>query len=483
MLTPLDLSQLSPTQKDEVILQLQAQLLAQQEQIAALNKLLAELQSRLNLNSRNSSKPPSSDGLKKPKPKSLRKPGEKPSGGQEGHPGHTLRRVALPDKVVVHDVPAQCDACQRKLAQASVSQTRQVFDIPRPQFEVTEHRLMQVQCTCGKTHTGVFASHLTGSVQYGPNAMAAMVHLSHHHMMPVQRTAQLLGELFGMPVSQATVINACELAKKSLAPSVNAIAQALQTSPTVHADETALRVNKTQHWVHVLATSSMTWMAHHTKRGKVAFDELGVLANFHGTLIHDGWKPYRALDCAHGLCNIHHLRELTYIHEELKQDWAKDMMVLLRHANHTNNLNCADGQAPPYDAPPYRLQVEHLRYVYEQILSVGEALNPLAPPTGKRGATKQSFAANLLRRLRDYADDVWRFMSEPGVPFTNNVAEQAIRMSKVKQKISGCFRTPGGADRFCIIRSYLATMHKQGANLIDCLTQTFRGSPPQPCLA
>lgn len=479
-----DLKHLSEAQKDELIVLLWAQARTLTAQVVVLQTQVEQLQGRLALNSKNSSKPPSSDGLNKPKPKSLRKAGQRPTGGQKGHPGTTLCQVAEPDHVVLHAPPPECDHCRCNLGNATVGEVRQVFDLPPLRLEVTEHRVLQVRCTCGKMHRGEFPRHVSASVQYGAAALATMVHLNQHHMLPVQRTASLMGELFSMPVSQATVLKACEDAQARLLPTVGVIAQALLAAPVVHADETGLRVNKTLHWMHVLATETLTWVGRHAKRGKVAFDELGILPRFKGTLIHDGWVPYRALNCTHGLCNAHHLRELTYVFEELKQAWAGDMIELLTCANHIDNIFCAHDQAEPplpdYNAAQYLHEVARLRHRYDEILELGEAANPRAPASGKRGRTKQSKPANLLQRLREHADDVWRFMTDPAVPFTNNLAEQAVRMPKVKQKISGCFRTPDGADTFCVIRSYLATMHKQGAPLLDALTKTFLGSPIQP---
>lgn len=229
-------------------------------------------------------------------------------------------------------------------------------------------------------------------------------------------------------------------------------------------------MNKTLHWLHVVATTTLTWVARHVRRGKIAIEELGLLRNFKGTLIHDGWKSYPTLTCVHSLCNAHHLRELTYVHEELGQAWAGDMISLLKHAH----------QKAQSGKLMAREQIEHIRYVYEVILDQGDMANPRNLSAGKQGRIKQSKATNLLIRLREHAEEVWRFLYDPTVPFTNNIAEQAVRMPKVKQKISGCFRTTHGADTFCVIRSYLATMCKQGANLIDILTKTFLGSTPYP---
>jgi transposase len=280
-----------------------------------------------------------------------------------------------------------------------------------------------------------------------------------------------MGDFFGLPMAEATVLAAGEEARDRLAATVDAIGRAIQSADVAHADETGMRVAGSLHWMHVLATTTLTWVACHAKRGRQAFDALGLLPGFLGTLIHDGWRPYRDLACQHGLCNAHHLRELTYVFEELGQPWAGRMVDLLVAA--CDQVNALDGPMPTVQLANFRLR-------YQEILAEGDALNPLAPKSGKRGRTRQSKAANLIWRLRTYADDVWRFATDHNVPFTNNLAEQAVRMPKVKQKISGGFRTRNGADTFCTIRSYLATLHKQRVNLFHALTLTFQGHPPQP---
>jgi transposase len=472
-----DLTQLSSAQKDELIIKLwplQQQVQDLMVHLLVLQARVKELEGRLALNSKNSSKPPSSDGFNKPKPKSLRKPGQRPSGGQIGHSGETLKQVANPDKIITHAPPIHCDACDASLGQAMVIETRQVFDLPPLRYEVTEHQVLQTQCMCGKVHRGQFPSDVSAPVQYGPAVLAAMVHLTHQHMLPLARTAGLISDFFNLPVSQAIVVKACTNAKERLEPVVQAIAKALQSVPLLHADETGMRANKTLKWVHIAATQTLTWLGCHAKRGKQAFDALGILRHFRGTLCHDGLLAYRLLKCLHSTCNAHHLRELTYLLEEQKQAWAGDMIELLQKANHETNER---------GGPMPRQRLAHYRYVYEEILDVAEKLNPHAQATGKRGRTKQSKATNLLIRLRQYADDVWRFASDEGVPFTNNIAEHAVRMPKVKQKISGGFRTDEGLETFCVIRSYLATLHKQGVNLFDALTKTFEGSPVQPRFA
>ena len=476
MQTPSSLSQLSEVQKDALILMMQ-------EQITQLQQLVAQLQARLNMNSRNSSKPPSSDGLNKPAPKSLRVAGQRPTGGQKGHPGSTLCHASEPDKIVIHGVPDQCQACQSKLAFAYVGETRQVFDLPSLQFEVTEHHAMQAICSCGQAHTGKFPVGVNAAVQYGPRAQAAMVHLNQNHAVSVQRTAALMQDFFGLAVSQATVVRAALAGADILQPTVQGIGQAAVSSAVLHADETGMRVAKKLHWLHVLATDTLTWMGCHPKRGTEAFEGLALLQQFQGVLVHDGWMPYKALQCQHALCNAHHLRELTYLLQEQSQAWAGDMIEVLTHASHLDNVNCAEGQSPNYGAKEYQSQVRGLRDLYDAILAQAQADNPIAPSTGKRGRPKQSKATNLIGRLRDYSDDVWRFMTQADVPFTNNLAEQTVRMPKVKQKVSGCFRTLQGAQAYCVIRSYCATMHKQGANIFDSLVATFERAPPQPRFA
>jgi transposase len=412
--------------------------------------------------------------LNRLKPKSQRKPGKKPNGGQKGHQGHTLKKVTKVDHIETHAPPECCDVCGAPLTDAAVFETRQVFDIPPLHHEVTEHQILAAVCSCGKAHRGEFPDDVSAPVQYGPRLKAAVVQLTHHHMMPVSRTGDLMGDLFGLPLSDATVLAINAQASTLLAPTVTALGVALKTTPVVHADETGMKVAGTLFWLHVLATTVMTWIGCHANRGKKAFDAFGILGEFVGTLIHDGWKPYRDLACVHALCNAHHLRELTYAFEEMGQVWANRMIDLLVAACHETDQ--AGGALEPGRLTSYRQD-------YNAILADGEVANPRAPPSGKRGRTRQSKALNLIDRLRDHADDVWRFATDHSVPFSNNVAEQAVRMPKVKQKVSGGFRTKAGFDTFCTIRSYLATLHKQGANLFQALTSAFQGSVPQPCFA
>jgi transposase len=465
-----ELDRLSVAEKDALIWAQFAQIQGLIAEVAALTAKVAELEGGLTQNSRNSSKPPSSEGYGKPKPKSLRTLGKNPPGGQKGHEGHTLKKAESPDHIVLHAPPATCE-CGLPLPEATVVEARQVFDLPSTHYEVTEHRVLEARCACGKRHRGEFPEGVNAPVQYGPRLKAAAVHLTQHHMLPAQRTADLMGELAGLPLSDATVLAAVAEACERLEPTVIAIGQAIVAAPIAHADETGLRVAGKLHWLHVLATTCLTWLGIHPNRGNKAFDAFSLLAAFVGTLVHDGWQPYRDLTCHHALCNAHHLRELTYVFEEMGQSWANRLIEMLVDACQEVTL---------VGGPLATDRIAHFRSLYLEILAQGEAANPRAPPSGKRGRTRQSKAVNLLHRLRTCTDDVLRFMTDPGVPFTNNLAEQAVRMPKVKQKVSGCFRTLTGAQSFCTLRSYLDTLRKQGANLFHALTQTFQGTVPQP---
>lgn len=437
--------------------------------------LILELQEKLAADSHNSNKPSSTDGpfRKPPKPKSLREKSGKKSGGQPGNPGKTLMQVENPDHVVVHAPPAAvCDDCAAPLPEPTVAETRQVFDLPVIRYEVTEHRLLQTMCRCGKLHRGVFPNEVAAPVQYGARIRAAAVYLINQQMMPLQRTAETIEDLCGLPISEATVVTACAEAEERLQPTVEAIAAALQEVRVAHADESGLKIGGALHWMHVVVTTVLTWIGFHKKRGEEGMSALNILPAFKGILVHDGWESYRKLSCLHALCNVHHLRELIALFE-LGQAWAGRMIDLLRQACYEVNQT-HDGVLDEERRAWYRA-------AYETILCEGERDHPrVKSPPGKRGRSKQSKATNLLWRLRTHADDVWRFTIDPDVPFTNNLAEQAIRMPKVKQKVSGGFRTATGARGFCVIRSYLATMRKQDVNLFHALTAAFQGNVPQP---
>ena len=498
MTTLPNLDQMSHEQKNALILELFQTIVRLEARIIELETKTAQLEAKLSLNSRNSSKPPSGDGYSKPAPKSQRIPGQRPTGGQKGHAGTTLRQSSTVDETVVHRAPDVCTACQKALPAQEIADTRQVFDIPPIKVRVTEHQLMRAVCSCGQIHLGVWPDGVKAPAQYGVHAKAMAVHLNQYHLVPMARTSAFMQDAFGLNMGQASIQRAAlELAGR-LGATVKAIGQAVQASAVVHADETGIRLKCKLHWLHCAVTSSLTWLGWHSKRGTLAFEALGVLPSVQGVMVHDGLVGYRQFDCLHSLCNAHHIRELVFAHEQgehIWDGWAKEMIELLVKAKNevaalvsaaaspallgaaaTSTSTSTVLQTMDQDRQAWFLQQ------WELLLVRAESFNPQIECEGraKKGRPKQTKTANLLKRLRDNRADVWRFMTHPGVPFTNNLAEQALRMAKVKQKISGCFRTSHGADTFCTIRSYLATMHKQKHCLYDCLVSAFAGNPTQP---
>ncbi len=467
-----DLRTLTSEQKDALICQLFPLL----EEVRKLTARVSELEARLSKNSQNSSKPPSSDGYAK-KTQSLRQPSGKKPGGQAGHPGQTLKRSSEPDEIIYSPLQDRC-ACGASLSEydALIAERRQVFDVPVAHYHVVEHCTLQLRCTCGRQHSSTFPAEVSEGVQYGPNIRALAVHLTQGQLLPYGRAAQLIDDLYALKVSPATLLAWVGEASEWLQPSVDRIAQALILAPVAHADESGLRVAGKLHWLHTVVSDAHTWYGVHARRGMEAIKAQGILPKRLAVLVHDCWAPYWQLECEHALCNAHLLRELTFLLETTGQAWSKRMMERLLAANEDGKFARQQGEKA--------LAPEHIALIladYQAILREGEALNPEAPRNAlQRGRVKQTSAFNLLRRLREHADEVLRFVSDLSVPFTNNLGERAIRMPKVKQKISGCFRTLEGANHFAIIRSYLDTLRKQGHNLLDALRLTFQGQVPLP---
>lgn len=476
-----DLSRLSVAEKDALILALFEQVKQVPRLMAmvqALSSRVQELEAQLRKDSHNSSKPPSSDGLAK-KPKSLRESSGRKPGGQTGHEGTTLKRVATPDVTVRHPLPDHCVRCGAHLgaqADALIEDRRQVFDLVQPVVQVTEHLGYALLCRCGQHHCSTFPDHVSAPVQYGPVIKSTLVYLTQGQLLPMKRTAQIVSDLFGVKLSAGSVHTSVIQAAQTLVASVMQIAAVVIASPVVHFDETGQRVGARLRWLHSAGTPLLTWYGAHDKRGKIAMDDFGILPAFQGVAVHDGWISYRDYACTHGLCNAHHLRELIFLEETTEQAWPRKMIdFLLRAKDHADAAKLAQ-------RPLASEQLNALRRQYKVILTQGERDNPrLARAKIKqRGRIKQSPAANLLLRLREHADDVLRFLTDPRVPFDNNLAERDIRMPKLKQKTSGCFRTVSGAESFCTIRSYLATLRKQGRNVFHALTLAFQGNPPDP---
>jgi len=448
-----------------------------------LRSRVKDLEERLSKDSHNSSKPPSSDGLsKKPSPKSLREKSGKPSGGQPGHQGSTLRMVDHPNHTKTHSPPV-CTGCGYGLENVAVldMERRQVFDLPPLAIEVTEHQSERKVCPqCGQSHKEAFPPNVTQPVQYGERIKSLGVYLTNYQLLPWARTTEMLSDLFGCSLSQGVLESAQQACSSTLATVNEQIKQALQKAEIAHFDETGLRIDGKLHWLHVACTDKLTYYAAHKKRGHVATDEIGILPEFVGRAIHDAWSSYWNYSCQHGSCNGHHLREFIFLEEQQGQTWATQMKCLLLEVKH--EVDTAKQQGLTFLDPD---RISTFENKYDAILQGGRSLNPDAKAAQttlpkKRGRIKQSKAYNLLERLDRGRNETLAFMHDFRVPFDNNQAERDIRMIKVRQKVSGCFRTEDGVKTFQAIRGYISTMRKQGHGALAVLETVSQGKPRAP---
>lgn len=451
------------------------------ERIAVLEERVEALENQISKNSRNSSKAPSSDGLK-PQPKSQRRKSERSSGGQPEHPGKTLAWSADVHQVEQHCVTA-CAVCGQSLSKVEVEgwDLRQVRDVAPIQVTVTEHQA-EVKCCphCQTLNRGEFPPDVNSVVQYGASLKGLMVYLLDYQLLPSARVEELLSDVFGCEISEATLYNSRERCFKELASVEAAITEQIQHAEVLHCDETGMRVKGKLWWLHVASTDGLTFYFVHPKRGREAMDAMEILPHYDGISVHDGLKSYAQYACGHALCNAHHLRELAFLLERYQQIWAEEMGILLRDLKQQVDQAKAHGQSSlDADLVPW---FEHR---YQALIAAGLAANsvPDPPPDAmkSRGRPKQSPAKNLLDRLQHQAL-VLAFMYDFRVPFDNNQAERDLRMMKLKQKISGGFRSVEGAQMFGRIRGYISTLKKQGLNVLDALKQVFLGNPTLPTL-
>lgn len=470
------LEQLDKADLIELILVLQAQ-------VAALSQQVQELEDQVVKTSRNSGKPPSSDGLKKPRTRSLRKKSGRKAGGQKGHPGHTLSLVEKPDTIVPHPV-IECVHCHANLSDlASVGQKRrQVFDVPPVALEVTEHQAEIKHCPhCQQENIGVFPAHVTQPLQYGPRLKAQASYLNTYHFIPMARTSELLGDFYGHEPSPAFVGEANRAVQQAIDPALDVIYRRLIEADVVHFDESGMRVSGQTQWLHVAGTEFLTYYDVHPKRGKDAMQDIGILPHFGGRAMHDHWASYQTFaNCLHGYCNVHHLRELQFVTDQYGQPWAHQMAQLLLDAKATVAA-ATENQAEELNALAPDV-ITQFTQQYDALIEQGLALNPppANPPPQKRGRPKQSPPKNLLDRLHKHRDETLAFLHDFRIPFDNNLAERDVRMVKVKLKVSGAFRTPHGAKTFCDIRSYISTVRKQGQNTITSIHDALSGCPFLP---
>lgn len=443
-----------------------------QKTVVALEARIADLEARLNRNPRNSSMPPSAEGLTKPptpnraeRRKAKRRPGKQP-----GSEGHHLARVENPDEVVVH-APSVCGGCGEGLGGAEIVdvETRQVFELPPVRAHVTEHQMVRVRCTCGCETKASAPPEAIAPACYGPGIRALAVYLSVYQHLPYDRLAEIFSDVLCIPVSVGAITAMVAEAGGGLGLFISVVTDLLRDAPAVHFDETGARVEGSLHWIHVASSVLYTLLACHKRRGTVAMDDIGVITKMAGTAVHDGWKPYRSYDVVHALCNAHHLRELKGVSERFGQLWATEMASLLLDAKEAVEKAMAKGRKGLDTTTLHSIRVR-----YGKLVAKGWAANE-EPTAATEGKWYENTATNLLNRLDIYRDDVLRFTVDVNVPFDNNQGERDIRMVKLQQKISGSWRTKTGADRFCAIRSYVSTMKKHGHDVLDGLQELFQG--------
>jgi transposase len=452
--------------------------------LALLEARIAVLEGQHQKNSKNSSKPPSSDGLRRTL--SLRTPSGKKPGGQADHEGQTLLRSSTPDEVVLHVAPEVCPSCQYQMSAVTpeCAETRQVFDVPKVTVRVTEHQVYARICPCCQTRSkAAFPSDVKAPVQYGSRITSLAVYLNIHHLVPRERTVEILHELCGVSFSHATLDTMLMRAYAQTASTDVAIVAALIESQSISADETGARVKGHTDWIHVLSTPLLTHYHPSVYRGRDAHDETRILEEFaaRGGVLHtDFYASYRSYPCLHAYCNAHLLRELRFLAEVRQQDWAQGLRTLLQEAWHTIKTERQKTETATWVLSP--MMFTDLTNRFDTLVEAALLVHPRCTErAGKqtKGRIKQSQERLLLERLRDFKADILRFAENPLAAFDNNLAERDLRMIKVQQKISGSFRSYNGATVFCRLRGFCSTVRKHGANILDALLDALEGIPFQ----
>ena len=455
---------------------LNATINAQTQLIAQLNQTIQELKEQINRNSQNSSKPPSSDGFKKPAPKSLRKPSGKKAGGQRGHAGTYLAVTKQPDEVIEH-MPSVCGGCphyEMCKGTACIAEKRHVVDAV-VNVSITEHQSLEIPVCMmhGDTRKGEFPADVKAAVQYGENLQALSVSLNTVGAVSVKRTHEILSGVFNIPIATGTISSMVKRCADGLSDTVNKIRQRMQGSALGHFDETGTRVDKKLWWVHDASNCEYTYLDISSKRGFKGMEQCGVLTGFKGIAVHDCWASYwNYPDVIHAVCCAHLLRELTGISENHPgQTWAPAFINLL--------LGMKKAKDKAMEAGKESLSYYHYHKFdkkYDELIKLARQENPLPETTGKkRGRKKKGKILALVERLANYKASVCLFIQNFAVPFDNNQAERDLRMIKVKTKVSGCFRTEEGARDYLKIMSYVGTAHKQGYNAYEAIKKAISG--------
>jgi transposase len=445
--------------------------------IRELQEQIRHLQDIFVKDSHNSSKPPSTDNPYK-KIKSLRtKSGKKP-GGQKGHEGHTLPLSDNPDTRELIKVE-KCVKCNHSLKDISIQnyERRQVIDLPEIKPIIIEYAAEIADCPyCLHENRGTFPAGVKAPVQYGNNLKSIVSYLTNYGLIPNSRCAEIINEVFHLSLSTGTIVNMNNHYAEALRRTdfEETVKQKLKDSKVIHADETGININKESNWLHVCGSELYTYYFVHAKRGSEAMDEMGILDGFAGTVVHDHWKSYFKYECNHALCNSHHLRELIFIEEEYEQPWATKMKKVLLEIKEA--VDFAKRKNRKTLNPELK---ERFERKYRRIMSQGFNANPPPERIGKkRGAVKRTKPLNMLIRLKHKMKETLRFMYDFKIPFDNNSGERDIRMVKLHQKISGLFRTFRGAQNFCLIRSYISTMKKQGYSIFMAMRMILEGRLP-----
>jgi transposase len=417
---------------------------------------------------------PSAEVLSKPPSRAERRAAQRRPGKQPGSEGKHLAQVADPDEVVTH-VPGTCTGCGAGLTDADVigTERRQVFDVPDICVRVVEHIAERRRCRCGCETKASFPAEATAPAAYGHGVRALASYLAVYQHLPYKRMAELFGDLLGIEISVGALAQMVAEAGELTGPFTDEVRYLLRQADAVHFDETGGRVAGKLHWVHSASTALLTLLDCHPRRGRAAMDDLGVIGQMTGIAHHDGWRPYRAYDLVHSLCNAHHLRELDEIGWISHQFWANDMAALLGDAKDMVETAKAKGVTGLSDSA-----LHSIRTRYGQIIATGRLTNPGPPSLERHGYERKAY--NLLVRLDTQRADVLRFASDFRASFDNNQAERDIRMVKLQQKISGSWRTLAGARTYCAIRSYVSTMRKQNQDILGGLRLLFEEQPWLP---